>query len=96
MEDNVFSGKIIGCAIKVHQVPGPGLFKSAYQECLFYELKNSGLKVIKEMPLPLIYEEVYLECGFRIDSFVEHQFVIEVKSVDALYDINMAQVLTYL
>ena len=96
MDENIISGKIIGCAIKVHQALGPGLLESTYHECLYYELKNAGLKVIKEMPLPLVYEEVYLECGFRIDLFVEDKFVIEVKSVDALNDIHMAQVLTYL
>ena len=96
MEDNIISGKVIGCAIKVHQALGPRLLESAYHECLFYELKNAGLKVIKEVPLPLVYEDVYLDCGYRLDLFVEDQLVIEVKSVDALNDIHMAQVLTYL
>ncbi len=96
MNENIISGKVIGCAIKVHQALGPGLLESAYHECLFYELKNEGLKVIKEVPLPLVYEDVYLDCGYRLDLFVEDQLVIEVKSVDALNDIHMAQVLTYL
>jgi len=96
MDENIISGKVIGCAIKVHQALGQGLLESAYHECLFYELKNEGLKVIKEVPLPLVYEDVYLDCGYRLDLFVEDQLVIEVKSVDALNDIHMAQVLTYL
>jgi GxxExxY protein len=62
----------------------------------FYELKNAGLRVIKEVPLPLVYEDVHLDCGYRLDLFIEDQLVIEVKSVDALNDIHMAQVLTYL
>ena len=96
MEDKIISGRVVGCAIKVHQALGPGLLESSYHECLFYELKKAGLRVIEEMPLPLVYEAINLDCGYRIDLFVENQLVIEVKSVDALNDIHMAQVLTYL
>ena len=80
----------------MHRNLGPGLLESAYQECLFYELTTSGLLVQKEKALPLIYKEIKLECGYRIDIMVENKFVIEVKSVDALNDIHLAQVLTYL
>jgi GxxExxY protein len=96
MQKNLITEKIIQCAIAVHTKLGPGLMESAYKECLFYELKKSSLKVEKEKPLPLVYEEVKLECGYRIDLFVEDMIVIEVKSVEALNDIHLAQTLTYL
>ena len=96
MIENQITEKIIGCAIKVHKNLGPGLLESAYQECLFYELKKAGLKVEKEKPLPLIYEEVKLECGYRMDLLVEDKIIVEIKSVEALNDIHLAQVLTYL
>ena len=96
MKENEITEKIIGCAIKVHSNLGPGLLESAYKECLFYELIKSGLVVEKEKPLPLIYEEIKMECGYRIDLLVENSVVIEIKSVDAINDIHVAQVLTYL
>lgn len=71
MSENELTGKNIGCAIKVHNTLGPGLLESAYKECLNYELNKSGLIVEKEKPLPLVYEEVKLECGYRVDLFVE-------------------------
>lgn len=86
MDDNKLTEQIIGCAIKVHRALGPGLMESAYQECLFYELKKAGLFVDKEKPLPLVYEEVKLDCGYRIDLLVEKQIVIEIKSVETLRD----------
>lgn len=96
MADQNLTEQIIGCAIKVHKALGPGLLESAYQECLYFELRRIGLFVEKEKPLPLIYEEVKLEVGYRIDLLVEKQIVVEIKSVDALADIHLAQVLTYL
>lgn len=96
MTDNQITEIIIGCAIKVHKNLGPGLLESAYQECLFYELKKAGLLVEKEKPLPLIYEEVKLDCGYRLDLLVENQIIVEIKAVEALNDIHLAQVLTYL
>jgi GxxExxY protein len=96
MEINVITDRIIGCAIKIHKALGPGLLESAYKECLFYELIISGLYVEKEKPVPLIYEEVKLECGYRIDLLVENSVIIEIKSVETLNDIHLAQVLTYL
>lgn len=96
MEDNEITEKIIGCAIKIHKALGPGLLESAYQACLYYELVKSGLSVEKEKPLPLVYEEVKLDCGYRMDLVIERRIVVEVKSVDALTDIHLAQVLTYL
>jgi len=96
MKENDITEIIIGCAIKVHKSLGPGLLESAYEECLFYELSKTGLLIEKQKGLPLVYEEVKLECGYRMDIIVENKVVIEIKAVDALADIHMAQILTYL
>lgn len=96
MNENEISGKIIGCAIEVHKALGPGLLESAYEECLFYELTGAGLKVERQKPLPVVYKEVKLEAGYRVDLLVEGKVVIELKSVEALNDVHTAQVLTYL
>jgi GxxExxY protein len=96
MNINSYTEKIIGCAIKVHKALGPGLLESAYKQCLYYELIKSGLYVEKEKPIPLVYEEVKLECGYRIDLLIESKIVVEVKSVEKLTDIHLAQTLTYL
>lgn len=95
-EINKITGKILDCAYKVHTELGPGLLESAYEECLYYELIQSGLKAEKQKPLPLIYHEVKLEVGYRIDILVEDQIVIEIKSVEKLNDVHTAQTLTYL
>ncbi len=96
MTENEISGKIIGLAIEVHSKLGPGLLENAYKECLFYKLQNSGLLVEKEKPMPLIFESVFMDCGYRIDLLVENKVVVEIKSVEALNDIHLAQVLTYI
>lgn len=96
MTENEISEKIIGCAIQVHRELGPGLLESSYEECLYFELFQSGLQVEKQKPLPLVYKEVKLDCGYRIDLIVENKVIVEVKSVEALNDIHLAQVLTYL
>ncbi len=96
MEENSITQKIIGCAIKVHKSLGPGLLESAYQACLYYEMVKSGLQVEKEKPLPLVYEEVKLDCGYRLDFIVEGKIIVEIKSVECLNDIHLAQVFTYL
>ena len=96
MTENDLAYKIIGISIDIHNTLGPGLLESAYQECLFYKLRKEGLKVEKEKAMPLIYEDVKLDCGYRIDLLVENKLVIEVKSVEALNDIHLAQTLTYL
>jgi GxxExxY protein len=93
---NQITETIIGCAIKVHSALGPGLLESAYQQCLFYELKKSGLRVEKEKSLPVFYEEIELDCGYRLDLLVENQVIVELKAVEALTDIHLAQMLTYL
>lgn len=96
MNDNQITEIIIGCAIKVHRALGPGLLESAYQECLYYELNKTQLFVIKEKPQPLIYEDVQLNCGYRIDLFVENRIVVELKAVEILNEVHLAQILTYL
>jgi GxxExxY protein len=96
MEDNDLTSRIIDAAIKVHKTLGPGLLESAYKECHYYEMIKSGLFVEKEKPLPLIYEGVKLDCGYKIDLLVESRIIIETKAVEALNDIHMAQILTYL
>ncbi len=96
MIENELSKIIIGCAIEVHKQLGPGLLESAYQECLYYELKKAGLKVQKEKPMPIVYKEVKLDHGYRIDLLVEEKVVVEIKTVDAFNDVHTAQVLTYL
>lgn len=96
MTENQISEKIIGCAIQVHRELGPGLLESSYQECLYFELLQSGFFVEKQKPLPLVYKEVKLDCGYRLDLMVENKVIIEVKSVEMLNDIHLAQVLTYL
>jgi GxxExxY protein len=96
MTENELSSIIIGCAIEVHKQLGPGLLESAYQECLFYELKNKGLNVLKEKPMPIIYKEVKLDHGYRIDLLVNDSVVIEIKSVEFLTDVHTSQLLTYL
>jgi GxxExxY protein len=96
MTENELSKIIIGQAIEVHKALDPGLLESAYQESLLYKLRKEGLIVEKEKPMPLVFEEVKLDCGYRIDLLVENKLVIEVKAVEALNDIHLAQVLTYL
>jgi len=96
MEDNKITEKIIGAAINVHRALGPGLLESAYQECLLYELKSIGLKVKKEISLPIIYKEVKLDHGYRIDLLVEEKIVLELKTVEKFTEVHSAQILTYM
>lgn len=96
MEINQITEKIIGCAIEVHRHLGPGLLESAYEECLFFELQNVGLKAERQVAVPVIYKEIKLECGYRIDLLVENQVVIELKVVDAFNPVHEAQILTYM
>lgn len=96
MNENELSNIILGCAIEVHKRLGPGLLESAYQECLYYELIKAGLEVIKEKPMPIIYKEVKLDHGYRIDLLVNQKVVIEIKTVVEFSDVHIAQILTYL
>jgi len=96
MEINKITHEILDSAYKIHTNLGPGLLESAYQACLVYELRKKNLKIEVEKPLPLIYEEVKLDCGYRIDILVEDQVVVELKCVEAFTEVHTAQVLTYL
>ncbi len=96
MNDNKITEKIIGSAIEIHRHLGPGLLESAYQECLYYELKQAGLKVEKEKPVPVVYKEVKLNHGYKIDLLVENRIVIELKTVEVFTDVHTAQILTYM
>ncbi|MCO6491100.1 MAG: GxxExxY protein [Phaeodactylibacter sp.] len=93
---NELSGIIIGKAITVHKILGPGLLESAYEECLAYELREAGFKVERQKPLPIVYKEIELEYGYRIDMLVNGLVVIELKAVERLTNVHTAQVLTYL
>ncbi|HBL78784.1 MAG TPA: GxxExxY protein [Aequorivita sp.] len=96
MTENEISSRIIGASIEVHKQLGPGLLESTYEICLGHELKLMGLEVKQQVPLPVIYKDVKLNAGYRIDMIVENKVIIEIKSVDALAPIHTAQILTYL
>jgi len=96
MELNKITHEILDSAYKVHTALGPGMLESAYRICLAYELRRKGLKVEEEKPVPVIYEEVKLDCGYRMDLLVEGAVIIELKTVDAFTDVHFAQILTYL
>lgn len=96
LTENEISKIVLDSAIKVHRALGPGLLESAYKECLAYELRKRGLFVEVEKPLPLVYEEVHLEIGYRVDILVNRKVIIETKAVEALNDVYLAQTLTYI
>lgn len=96
MYENDLATKIIGAAIEVHRQLGPGLLESTYENCLAYELKQIGLNLQQQVALPVVYKEVKLNAGYRIDLLVENKIIIEIKSVEVLADIHTAQLLTYL
>jgi GxxExxY protein len=96
MNENEIGTIILDAAFEVHKTLGPGLLESSYEHCLAYELLTKGLRVFLQKPVPLVYKETKLECGYRIDLFVEEKVIVEVKAVEAINDIHLAQVLTYL
>lgn len=96
MSENELATLVIGCGLKVHKALGPGLLENAYLECLVYELRQLDLKVEKQKAIPLIYNEVKLEVGYRADLVVEEKLIIELKAVESLTDVHLAQLLTYL
>ena len=96
MEINQITEKIIGCAIEVHKILGPGLLESAYEECLNFELRSAGLSTLRQVAVPVVYKEIQLECGYRIDILVENMVVIELKTVDVFAPVHEAQILTYM
>src|SRR5579862_2756757 len=95
-EEDPLSRKVIGCAIAVHRALGPGLLESAYEECLCFELQQAGLVHERQVPLPVVYKTVMLDCAYRIDLVVENSLLLELKAIDSLAPIHDAQVLTYL
>ena len=96
MTENEISKIILDCAFRVHTRLGPGLLESSYRACLAYELRKEGLLVEEEKPLPLIYDEIKLDCGYRIDILVNSKVIIELKTVEAFNEVHQAQILTYL
>ncbi len=96
MTENEIATYVVNSAFKVHKTLGPGLLESAYEACLFYELSESGLYVEKQKPLPVIYQEIELDIGYRVDLMIENKVIVEIKSVSALTDVHLAQILTYL
>ncbi|AXB55892.1 GxxExxY protein [Flavobacterium fluviale] len=96
MTENEMSNIVIGLAIEIHKKLEPVLLENVYKECLFYKIKQRGLLVEKEKSLPLVFEEVKLDCGYRVDLLVENKFLIEIKSVESLTVNHLAQTLTYL
>jgi GxxExxY protein len=93
---NQITQKIIGCAIEVHKILGPGLLESVYEECLAFELSSQRLLVERQVPLPVVYKNIELECGYRIDILVEDSVIIELKSIEELMPVHEAQILTYM
>ena len=96
MTDYELTQRVIGCAMRVHTALGPGLLESAYKECWCFELRLAGLIAEKEKPMPLIYSEIKLDCGYRVDILVQNRLIVEIKAVEAINDVHLAQVLTYL
>ena len=96
MTEETLTGKILGCAYTVHSVLGPGLLEKTYEECLFYELKQKGFFVEKQKEIPLMYKEVWIDVGYRLDLLVEKRIILELKAVESLHPVHIAQILTYL
>ncbi|MDG2617770.1 GxxExxY protein [Thermoleptolyngbya sichuanensis XZ-Cy5] len=96
MELDEISGQVIGAAIAVHRELGPGLLESAYEACLVHELRQRGVQIEQQIPQPVIYKGLQLECGYRLDLLVENRVIVELKAVETLLPIHEAQLLTYL
>lgn len=96
MTENEIATIVVNASLEVHRELGPGLLESVYESCLAFELKKRGLEVLQQHPLPVIYKEVQLDLGFRLDLWVDRKVIVELKAVEALNDIHMAQILTYL
>ena len=96
MEFDELSNKVLGCAIEVHRELGPGLLESAYEQCLAYELNRARIPFRLQFELPVEYKQIKLDCGYRIDVFVDDRLIVELKSVDQLLKIHEAQILTYM
>jgi GxxExxY protein len=95
-QDGALTERVIGLAIEVHRHLGPGLLESAYEACLILELERQRLRFARQVPLPVVYKNVHLECGYRMDIVVERELILEIKAVEQLVPIHAAQMLTYL
>ena len=96
MTENEITHHVIGCSIRIHRALGPGLLESAYEACLYYEVLKAGLFAERQKPVPLIYQEVKLDCGYRADLVVERKVIVEIKAVDAMNEIHLMQTLTHI
>ena len=96
MEFDELSRKMIGCALEVHKYLGPGLLESTYEQCLAHEMKQAGIVFKMQSPLPVEYKGIKLDCGYRIDLFIEDSLIVELKSVEKILPIHQAQLLTYM
>jgi len=96
MDFDELSGKVIGCALEVHRYLGPGLLESTYEQCLAHEMKLTEMSFKIQHPLPVEYKGIRLDCGYRIDLFIENSLIVELKSVDKILPIHQAQLLTYM
>jgi GxxExxY protein len=96
MEFDQLSSQVIGCAIEVHRVLGPGLLESTYRRCLTHELQSQGIACVPEQPVPVKYKDIVLDCGYRIDLLVANELIVELKSVEHLQQVHEAQLLTYM
>ncbi len=96
MSENEIGTLILDASYKVHSELGPGLLESAYETCLSYEARSMGLQIETQLSLPVVYKEVNLDCGYRIDLRANSKVIVEIKSVDRLNDVHLAQMLTYL
>ncbi len=96
VDNDVLTEKVIGLAIEVHRQLGPGLLESAYEECICLELKEAGFAFRRQVPLPVSYKSVRLDCGYRIDIVINGQLIVELKTVERLMPIHDAQLLTYM
>lgn len=96
MDENQLSFEIIGCAIELHKQLGPGLLESAYEAALAFELRNAGLHVESQIPMPMYYKEIKMDVGYKLDLLVNNKVIVEIKSVESLAPVHFAQTLTYL
>lgn len=96
MNENEISNRIVGCAIEVHRYLGPGLLESAYEECLAAEMKYQGLNFERQKPIPLVYRDIKLDAGYRLDFLVKDKVIVEIKAIDVVPDVAYSQLLSYL
>jgi GxxExxY protein len=96
MVENQISNLIIGSALKIHTALGPGLLESAYEICLSYDLVKAGLRVERQKTLPIVFQDVKLDAGYRLDLLVENKVIVEIKAIETFNDVHLAQLLTYL